>query len=77
MLKVFQNVVDAVQGAFGAKRERDDGDGPPTKRVRGWESKVQKDARKQLEFYFSDSNYRRSHRTPYTYCYYSFAWQLN
>ncbi len=65
----FDNVVEAVQDAFGGKREveGDDGAEPPTKRSRrgiGWESKVQKEARKQLEFYFSDSNYRRPDRAP-------------
>ncbi len=65
----FDNVVGAVQDAFGGKREveGDDGDEPPAKRSRrgiGWKSKVQKEARKQLEFYFSDSNYRRSDRAP-------------
>ncbi len=65
----FDNVVEVVQGAFGGKREieGDNGDEPPTKKSRrgiGWESKVQKAARKQLEFYFSDSNYRRSNSAP-------------
>eukprot|EP01084_Bolivina_argentea_P311579 539371_1 len=55
----FDNVVEAVQDVFGGKRERDDEGELPTKRIRGWEPKIQKAARKQLEFYFSDSNYRR------------------